>query len=310
MARRHKIKLILILFFILDNGTSFASSCCGGGASGSNLIMADNLAQASFSYVNQVDSLQVTDTGSAIALGEDTRQIQEFIHLSYAQLFLDFWQWNVSIPFQQNTNSTPNGRLSEQGVGDVAVGVAYEFLPELEYSVWKPRGWFSVTVVAPTGRSRYSAHLNYGLDTFGLGLWQNIYGFHFSKNLADWDFLAETSYNHRIQRKFNVGEQQNRVSLGEVIRMSLSLGWSPTKSASRIGAQFEHYYQGHSISYYEDEKIQSGVSRWTRFGINYSYRWTNMNVTLNYFDETLLGPTENKLLARGVSFSSQYFWPL
>jgi hypothetical protein len=226
------------------------------------------------------------------ALAEFTRTIK----MESAWLVSDALQAGISLPVvireTQNHGAT--------ALGDLRLSGGYEFLPELEYSVWKPRGFVYLQVVAPTGRSVYET-LNLWEQT-GSGYWQVGVGSIFLKRWGDVDASAFGELHYGFSRVFNdpgTG-MAGTLNPGFGTSAGLSAGWTPGAGSVRIGARLSPNFQSAKSVTRVDGTSDGGEAQIsTDFGLDLTWiaeeTWT---VTAAYTDASLIGPAAHAALSR------------
>ena len=140
---------LVILLLILPYQT-FAASCCGGGAGASSLILGDirsrvQVQEGSSAWYGRFKQGRFLNLDKS---PEIQRTTLEAIYQSD-----EYWQVSASALFEKSVIETQK-RLKSS-----VFNFSYEFLPEVSFSRWKPRGFFSVGIKnvnqCPSWQERY-----------------------------------------------------------------------------------------------------------------------------------------------------------
>src|SRR5258708_169843 len=128
---------LFVFLFLLMYSKAQGSSCCGGSQSAPALITTDSKSQ--LSTVSSYSSI-IGDSppdGIPIFRAPNDFDTTSTIQISGAMTFTERWQAGINLPFVARSRSRPDGNASYSGLGDLALTLGYEFLPEYEYSIWK-----------------------------------------------------------------------------------------------------------------------------------------------------------------------------
>jgi hypothetical protein len=299
--------LVFFLILILPS-VSNAAACCGGAFGVPSLILGDDRAQ----FTGSVAGSQVeTDVGSDghWTRRKDPQNIQIY-RLEGAHLISDRWQVGALLPLQFNQRPNPNGPSKGQDIGDVALNVAYEALPEWEYSEWRPRGLVFMQLVVPTGRAAFqSANDSASLDVTGHGFYSLGAGTALTKVFGHWDTLFLFEAHRSFSRTIH--------DLIENAPMTARPGWGGTSSIS-LGYNFQQIRLGGAVSLtYEDPVgIDGSVStagsleRYALVSLSGAYllsdRWAT---SLTYSNSSWIGAPVTTSLGQTVLLALQKRWP-
>jgi len=187
---------------------------------------------------------------------------------------------------------------SDRDLGDITAGLAFEALEELNYNPWKPRALIFLDAILPTGRSVYESSEPLGADIHGRGFLSAHTGIFFWKVWDPWDASLLLTHRNSFSRRF---EQAGSINPGHTLSAQLGLGFKPFRN-SRIGFGIGPSYDS-KIKINGARQENSNKLVWTvssQVGITLSDDW---GFNLTYSDQTLLGPTFNSTLSRGVQFA-------
>lgn len=217
---------------------------------------------------------------------------KQVLSFSYVRQLADAWQFGFRLPYQKNIIADETGN----SIGDVSFNINYEFLPELEFSYWKPRGFLSFYISAPTGDSIYTSSSGNPKDYTGNGTWGYSLVLNFSKILSRWDMQYGLSYGHKQQIKQTSGEYIRYKPIGSFFT---AIGYSPKWNAKcRFGVGLAALFKGESYSTVYGRSRSSLV--WD-FTLQTSYMIKdNASIGLNYLDQSLVGPTYNTSVVRAL----------
>ncbi|HWU43973.1 MAG TPA: hypothetical protein VN132_11065, partial [Bdellovibrio sp.] len=175
------MRSLIFLSALLLSIKVYAASCCGGGFAFPALILGDDKAlfTSSFSYGSVTDD--VLPNGKWIHRADNNQS--ETMKIDGAYLISDLWQTGMSVPVV----SRQIDKEDSMGLGDISINLGYEFLPELSYSEWKPKGLAFLQITLPTSPSVYDATNILAADSRGRGFFTLGPGMVFTKNWKAWD---------------------------------------------------------------------------------------------------------------------------
>ncbi len=226
------------------------------------------------------------------------------MELDLAALISDRWQAGLAVPVAFRAINEPGLSESGWGLGDLKASIAFEALPEWEYSAWKPKGYVFSQLSIPSGKSIYASTRISGLDAFGRGSWGAMLGAALVKRWSRWDAFAVPALEVLFP-----GPVSNTVVLGAQAGASFAVGGGVSFGALRIGARMQPVW-GSRRSF-----VNAGIS-----GVSADQLVWNASIALSwllgdewglglaYNDQTLFGPVNNTALSRGVSLSVQRRW--
>lgn len=213
-------KVLLSIFSFLLAESLWAAPCCGGGPAGISLITGDE------QRALRLGMAQVQENAYIDTYGYRSEKGREYQLLTVSGSFLisDRWQAGFLLPFQQ--------AQAEKNVGDVFVNVAYELLPELSYSRWRPKVFLYSGVDLPSGKSTFDNPTSED-QISGLGYFRASLGALAVKSLGKLDGNAGL----KIIRGF---ERQNSGNITSY-QGSAGLGYSlaPARVFTSMNANYE-----------------------------------------------------------------------
>lgn len=279
-----------------------AAACCGGGLPVPALVLGDENANLSTTISEANIKTDVTSGGIW-----EHRQIPEdsqILRIDSAHIIADRWQVGGSLPIMRRAR----GDDQSTGLGDVAVNGGYEFLPEWEYSPWKPRGVAYLQLTLPTGRSIYEAADIDQLDSRGRGFWALGTGFTLTKIRGKNDGILLFDI-HRSFTKIARGTVAGDLTLTPGWGGSLTLGAGHTFGDVRLGASLAWTYED-AVLINGADLPDGSLYRYATASVSAIYSPSRAwSASLAYSDQTLFGEPENTPLAKSVLVSYQHRWP-
>lgn len=312
----------IILHFSIGFGcTAEAAPCCAGSTSLPALITGDERAQFSAAYSQGAVIGDAPNEGLPVFRAAGESETTQTLRLSGASLLSDRAQVGVTATFAAREFSRGTENASATAFGDTSLGVAYEVLPEWNYSSWRPRGHSFFEVTLPTGRSVYEANRPGMVDATGRGFFRLAAGAVFTKRVEFWDLLAIAELHRSLPRVFSAtpaNQETLRVDAGYGASAAVGAGYSPGGGKWRLGVRLQpSFAEGRVLVASPDSASsrptrsrpvrvvdtsleaswlidESAAGTWTAFGA--------------YVDQTLLGPAANTSLNRIVSLGIQRRW--
>ena len=295
-------------FLLLSSPAVHAASCCGGGFAVPSLITGDDTAQATVSLSQSQVVDDVFENGKWAK--RSSPEFAQNLKADYAHLISDRWQVGGGIPLVRRERETSSNRDESWGLGDASVDAAYEFLPEWEYSVWKPKGTSYLQLTAPTGKSANESTQNSAaLDVTGRGFWSLGTGAVLTKIVYPFDFQSTLEVHRSFDR--TVGSSSSGGDL------KLSPGWGGSLYVGS-GWSYRDYRFGAGLSWnYEDAIRVSGAAesdgslqRYATGVLQAAYMISDeWAANATYSDQTLFGVPNNTTLSRTALVSLQKRWP-
>lgn len=290
---------LLCSFVVGGSSAAHASACCGGAFSIPTLITGDDRAQTTFGFSDsQLDTVVDSDgVWSKVQARDHVRTLK----LEGAFLIADRWQAGFSLPLEQREKNGAMGGESS-GLGDVVGLLGYEFLPEWDYSPWRPKGTGFLALTAPTGKSPYESEDDAGLSARGRGFWTVGAGSVFTKVLRAWDVNGSFETHHSFERSKNSVTQ----TPGNGSIVGAGAGWN--SQFLRVGG---------SLSWNREEGVrnqsvvvsESAAQQFATATLSLSYLFPDLWAgSLNYSDQTLFGQPMNTSLSKSISVLLQKRW--
>lgn len=292
---------IWLCLFLAPAGAR-AAACCGGGIPVPALVLGDEKANVSSTLTYSTVGTDVNADG--IWQHRQIVEQSQTLRFDSAHVIADRFQAGVSLPVIRRSR----GEDARTGLGDVAINGGYEFLPEWDYSPWKPHGLTYLQLTLPTGRSIYEATDVNQLDNTGRGFWALGTGVALTKIRGPWDGVVLLD----VHRSFS--KEVKGTVAGD---LQLTPGWGGTLILG-AGRTFRNLRAGASISWiYEDgTKVSGGglpdgaLSRYAAAAVSLIYspsrEWSG---SVSYSDQTLFGSPSNTPLARAIQVSYQHRFP-
>lgn len=284
------------LLFFLHSSSAQAASCCGGGSTLPGVIVGDEFRL--FSLSTSASQLSEESLSSGEWSAYPSPRTSQSLHFSFAQLLSDRWQAGGLIRVMHNNQDFSGRKQNSFDLGDLSVFLGYEILPEWEYSVWRPRGFTYLQIVAPTGRSTATA-IHRGGAVTGRGFWTIGSGMTLSKELSIWDLAFTTEFHRSLPRtEFQIRRVPDWGS-------SVSAGFGRSFANLRLFSSVSLFYEGPVTSETSDGAIQ----RYVTFTMGGSFAVADdLGVTMSYSDQTLLGEPINAPLDKTISLSFAKSW--
>lgn len=297
--------LIGLITFMASN-KSYAAACCGGSSQVPTLITTDDRSQI-ISTFSQAEIVVDNVDGDGFWYKSKNNQKINTFKIDYTYVWDNDLQAGLSIPV---VNRSYMGETSS-GLADMQTTVGYEFLPEREYNIWKPKGFVYSALILPTGKSKYESEIG-GLDSRGRGLWGVSVGLVFVKVFKNFDFVQSSEVHHYLnstKSKNNGATVDISHSLGAVLQAGMGYNWDK----SRIGFGLTHSYEGPFKTHYKTIQTESyhdgAIENVTSLNLGYSYMMTDLSgVTVSYSNQTWLGTPRNTSLSSTVSVQLNKRW--
>jgi hypothetical protein len=295
------MKLFCFLIFSLAPALAHAAACCGGGFAAPSLIAGDDKAMltATYGYSQVLD-----DIGSdSLWRQRQDQETSTTYKLEGAHIFSDRWQAGASVPVVTRTRA----RTSSSGFGDIAGNLGYEYLPDWDYSAWRPKGigFFQLTV--PTGRSINESDSRYQLDARGRGFWAIGLGTLLTKTVSNWDFFTDIDVHRSFARRFSNSQMSGTLTPGYGGDLGLGAGYN--LKDFRIGGAITWTYED-PVDLSGPTSSKGAAQRFATATASLSYLMPDdWAATLTYSDQTLFGSPLNTTLARGVLLLLQKRFP-
>lgn len=286
--------LILSLLF---SYTTYASSCCGGGANIPNIILGDHQWEAKVSYANSTITSEALVNGKVQPVSSKN-EITETLSLKASYLLDSYLQFAIDIPIKKRTVESNTRKSSTSEVIDPSIQMTWEFLPELTYGLIKPRGFIFFKQLFPNGNSIYSYDDPLLSDSLSRGVFESTVGFAFYKLIYDFDYSLTLESHYGLERTID----DKKVKPGFGYSSSFGLGYSPNTKL-RLGS---------SLTYWQDSAVEINGKKgenkyYLSTSFNLSYMFESSSILLDYSDETLLKIAKNTNLAKAITLTYKVF---
>ncbi|WP_417336006.1 hypothetical protein [Halobacteriovorax marinus] len=298
------MKRVILSFFIQVN--IYAAACCGGSSAIPSLITGDNNSQFSLSQ-SMGTVVGRTYEKNRNVFYTDNKEYKTFTtSLKGAHLITPLFQVGAGVSLVSKDNRDGTTKETKTLLGDTDLSLAYEYLPETFYSVWKPRGFVYLKHIFPTGKSNFETDTRLLTDVSGKGQHISSLGFVFTKifRSIDWQIYNEFKYLHQE----SISNKEISHSYGDT--QGLSFGYSPNNGAIRTQLGLSrHHFQEKDILINNVNQV-SNREEYYDFEVGLNYMINDSTYSLTYSDQTIFGPTENTTLSRTISISWLERWPL
>lgn len=298
-------QLLAVLFLFFTD--SYAASCCGGGSSFPGLITGDYKAQIGFSISRQNEMGKAYSEGDYTYYNDDKKRIRENYSLYASSMLSERAQIGAKLNFVRTDYSNGSLNESENILGDSELSFGYELLQERSFSWWRPRGFIYIVTTIPTGHSNYDSKTALYSDVSGKNQWAQTLGVSFVKVIRIYDFLSSIQMGNRFSdTKGNV-----KISNSQFISSIIGAGVSPFNSAFRLGLNLSYFQESSKNISFGEKKIQTQDEYFYEISSSLSYAYDpNFSVTLNYSDQSLIGPAQNTTLSRSIGILIHKRWSL
>jgi hypothetical protein len=231
--------------------------------------------------------------------------ITETYKLEAAHIFQDRWQGGVSIPYQKRIRSGAQAG-SSSGLGDISFQMGYEFLPDWDYNIYRPKGIIYLSLIAPTGRSIYESSDGSGIDARGRGFWGLGVGTVLVKQWGPWDANTNFEFHYLFSKKVNNNVTNGVVRPGHGASAAVGGGWNWKEW--RLGGLINWIYEA-STDVSGTTASEGGLKRYAVASFPVSYMLSqDQSFILSYSDQTLFGSPYNVSLSRSISLFYQLRW--
>jgi hypothetical protein len=298
-------RLIALVFFGVISVRAFGAPCCGGTANVPSLISGDDRMQVS-TTLSSSNVVAEAPVGGGIRFRSDSdTEIAQTLRIDAALLLSDRIQSGITIPVIRRNRMRGSTEAGATGLGDIALSLGYEVLPDWSYSVWRPKGIIFLSANLPTGGSIYDSTQLYRIDSRGKGFFSLSAGALLLKSWGNWDvsLLAEghRSFSRSISNEMGV----LTLTPGWGASGTLSVGYSPFSGAVRIGIglspSIEEPVTTEGLVVGEGEK----QALWAA-SAQLSYMASDdLSMSLTYSDQTIIRASENAALNRTFAFLVQ-----
>lgn len=295
---------LILLFSFLYFGNALASSCCGGNASSNQIIIGDNKYELNVRSSFRTDFGQTTDKGKAIFY-DDVTDHTYTTSFDATMLFSDYWQTGLKLAVAHKNIEKGNLQEKQTGLTDLGLQLAHEFLPELYYSKWKPRGFLFLSTNIPFGKNLMTSKKLLRSDIRGNGFYSIGLGTLFVKKMGDYT----NRFSMEFQKTFDAHEKENTLKSFHKYLLSFGSSYQLT----------DFWNLGFLVSwnYTNPKKIVGTINTRslsdqyfdTSLFANYLIAPESL-LGLTYLDSSLLGKSRNSALYRQITINYTYQIPL
>lgn len=293
--------LFILLFSLFTSRLVQAAACCGGGSAAATVITSDDQAQLSTSFSTTEVVIDNVDSQGVWRKWNEHQRIKTF-KIEAAHILSDLWQAGVSVPVIQRS------RLDQtySGLGDVTTSLGYEYLPEWNYNLYRPKGIGFLQVTLPTGKSKADSDVG-GLDSRGNGFWAIGAGTILTKTIMNWDFLTSFEMHKSFDKEIHNPNLNG--TLKPNVGGNFALGAGYNMGDYRLGSTVTWTYED-PVEIQTAQTFSSGsVERYATAAVTGSYSvnddWSG---SMTYSDQTLLGSPVNTSLGRSLALQIQKRW--
>ncbi|HEX7676229.1 MAG TPA: serine protease spb1 [Bdellovibrio sp.] len=296
------MRSLLVILIVFSSTQTWAASCCGGGFAFPALILGDDKAQltTSLSYGSVTDYVYPDGKWTHV----NDHNVSSTFKIDGALLMTDRTQAGISIPVVYKKVSDE----TNSGLGDMALNLGYEILPELSYSAWKPKGLGFLQITLPTSPSVYDATNVFAADSRGRGFFALGTGMIFTKIFGKWDTNASGELHRSFARSFDSDGAGGAVTVTPGWGHSITIGGGWSYGDFRLGSSLSSMYEdGYRVRGAQDSDGSSQQNMTWSVIANYMLGMESA-ITLSYADQTIFGSPENSNLSKTVTLSYQQRW--
>lgn len=295
-----KLSSILLFSVLLLHPRAWGAACCGGGFAAPSIIAGDDKAQITTSYAYSDVVVDNVDANGVWRKWDVHQQVQTF-RMEGAHLISDRWQAGGTIPVVQRSRLDQN----YSGLGDVSGSVAYEYLPDWDYNLYRPKGIGFFQLTLPTGKSRAESDIG-GLDSRGNGFWAIGAGTLLTKAIGRWDLFSNLEIHRSFDKQFSNSQMSGKLKPG--FGANFGCGGGYNLAVWRFGGSIIWSYED-PIDIQGATKIDGSVERYATASLSASYLASDIWAgTVTYSDQTLFGSPVNTSLGRTVAIQLQRRW--
>lgn len=296
-------KVLAFLFcaacVITSSRNAWAASCCGGGFAMPSLITGDE--KASFSLEAAHSNVATDVTSAGIWQNRNSPETFRTLRLQGAHIFADRFQAGLSLPVVSRSRAGQ----SSTGLGDTAVNLGYEILPEWDYNRWRPRGVGYLSLILPTGRSIQESTDSLLLDARGRGFWAIGLGTTITKVIGRFDFVATLEGHQSFAKEIKTAnfEGELRPGFGAMGLVGGGFNFQDT----RLGASLAFNYEDAIETRGTQISSPGSPSRFATATLVASQMLGEAwSVSLSISDQTLFGTPTNTSLAQSIGVTAQH----
>jgi len=293
--------LIFFLFALFFPFKLHASSCCGGGSSSSLILLDDDLSSISLGMNFRNDLGQTDGEGWASFNEEGIVDKQSSLNIQWQRLLNESIQIAFKSGLSEKTIFKQKRYEKKSGLSETELQTTYEFLPEYNYSLYKPRGFVFLKASIPGSPSLYDSKSNIFSDVRGTGLYSLSSGAFFIKRFSTISLKSAIEWQHIFGRTF----QTKAFKLHDYNKFNfpMSMGFSLDPMPFTIGAGLTWNYQSaKKFTGSINNQSQSEYFWETSAFINWVIS-REKSLGLSYSDSTLVGKNISSPLYRTIGFT-------
>lgn len=297
----------MVIFFLMIASLSttievFAASCCGGSPT-SFLVPLNSEAivvNVSNSYINGVGRA-FQNNSDLVKWSEKERTINA---LDLSGSFLIGERFSVSghggIHFSQFKSDQQNSNSRDQQMTDLLLSVNYELLPEYTYHPYKPKIFTSLFLNLPSGQSVLEpGTLSEAANVTGHSLWGTGAGITLYKSWYPFILNQQLKFLYLFSEKLGGAKISDYYDFSSSTRFTLAFNRSIN---GFVGVSWAYISKRNVNSFILKNVSNSLValssqSTTVNLGVSYSLS-ENLNLSIAYSDQTLLGLPRNVVLNR------------
>ena len=297
------MRSLALLFFFTLSHYAIGAACCNSSSNIPSLITNDSLGQITISTSSAKVIGDAPTHGTSVFRKSSDDEWTHTLTIDASRNFFDLWQIGTRIPFVYKSRDTTSNSASAYGFGDISTTLGYEFLPEYYYSPYKPKGYLFFQSTFPTGSNIYESSQSFAIDARGKGFYTFTLGSLLLKKWQRLDTSLSFAVSKSLNRTFKSSDgSQIHVKPSYDFTGSLGIGYAFTQKRSlRFGLRLTPAYTGHT-----NQSSYKLVWNTIAEG-SYSFN-DNWMLSLNYSDQTLIGPARNTSLERAVSLAAAYYF--
>ncbi|MCB0406165.1 MAG: hypothetical protein KDD51_15395 [Bdellovibrionales bacterium] len=295
---------LLLLLFVWQKVRGAA--CCGGASNIPTLLTGDDRLQLTASVSSGEVVAEATTQGNVLYRAYTDEEFRQSVQLDGAVLLSDRFQLGWSLPLLRRSRSRNGVSEAAAGLGDVSASLAYELLPQWEYSPWQPKVFVFASLTLPTGGSTYDSATLYRVDSRGRGFVTPSIGIAALQIWGDFDALISLEGHHSLARDYANAAGTFHLQPGWGASGSIGAGWNPGNL--RVGLSVSPQWEEGVLTTGAVNGLASSQQTWTASAqLSYLFEST-LSASLIYSDQTWLGGAQNSALNRSLFVRIQKRW--
>ncbi len=291
------IGLLAVIAAIIVPSITMAASCCGGSFASPSVITGDEKATLVSEF--SVSSVATEVSSGGIWQNRTSPESLETLRLHGAHIFFDRFQIGGSLPVIRRSRA----ESTSSGLGDLAVNLGYEVLPEWEFNLWRPRGVSYLTLVAPTGRAIQDSTESLQLDARGRGFWSIGIGTTLTKLIGKFDLVSAVEGHKSFSKEVRSANFEAELvpGLGGSVIVGGGFSFQDTRIGTSLGFNFEDAIETRGLI-----SASGSPTRFATVTLSLNQMLTEeWAAAATISDQTLFGSPNNTSLARSIAVSLQ-----